>query len=244
VQRALRNQRALLGRMLRGILYENRQLSAPDVEQWYREQVRHSRHLLAKLGLEAEAGGIAAEIVSFPGQVNEQRFTHSELRQAVQEAGYTFRQHAFAPVNGDAETYTTNVSLRHCGQHPVLYWQAFQSGLFHHRTRLAVHRGRLAYLDLVHYASEAVFFLGQFYSTLGCDEDLITVELILSQTEKVRLALPADLRTRHRYVCRIPDIRVQLVPLRGGREIGERFTRPAARHGELETLVSQFLARA
>lgn len=257
IQRALRNQRETLGRMLRGILYENRQHAAATPEDLFRDQILQGRSFFSKrLAAQEHAPDVLLDLVTFPEKSSEQRFTLSELWSAAEESAYTFRQRPFAAIGSDAETYATNASLRSCVDNPLLHWQAFQSGLFHHQSGLHVGSRGLDYRELVSLIAEAVFFLGQFYTTLGCDDDLIEIEFRLKNSRDVSLALPPPSSQKQSWICRIPEIRVHLsrtVPdlasgavqhaVRVVTEIAERFNLPAGKHRDLENHIQNVLQR-
>ncbi len=256
IQRSLRNQREHLARMLRGILYESRQSTEPDAEQLFREQVRVSREFTDRHLRADKHSGQPLGVVAFPHQFIDQRFSLSDLRQAVSEANYTFRGNPFATIGSDEQTYFTNVSMRSYLQDQPAFWQIFQSGLFHHHSRLPLHHEGVAYDELRWRVAEAVFFVGQLYSALGCEEDLITLEFHLDDVEGRRLSVPPEAAGSLRYTCRIPAIHVQIArsapnlvgsaaqhSARIIREISERFNYPAGKHGSLEESLNQFYQR-
>ena len=266
MQRALRNQRELLGRMIRGVLYENRLTGEPDTEGRFRDEARHAQTFAVRRLDALHVAGVRLDLLCFPTQFREERFGLSELRAAVQDSLYTFRERAFAAIGTDAETYSTNVALRSCLTDPPLVWQAFQSGLFHHVSVLPLRAGLLDYDQLCWPLAEATFFLAQFYGTLGLPDELLTLEVQLTQVEGVGLRSPrARPRTRgrgkavaraSRYICRIPEIRVQkrrtaadlgsgVVAHAAGlvREVGERFNLPAGSHPRLAERLQRFLER-
>lgn len=258
VQRALRNQREFLGRMLRGILYENRQRAEPEAEQSFREELRHSRHFFERRHPPLAAGsGILLELSSYPDHFRENRFGVSLLRRAAEEASFTFRELPFAPVGNDEETYSTNVSLRSCRMEPPIVWQAYQSGLFHHQSLLPLRAGAVPYGELCNWVAEGMFFLAQYYAALDCGEELLTIDFRLLGVEDQRLAWGERLpEAPKRFICRIPEVHVQLrrtAPdlvsgvaehaARQIREICERFNVSASEHGDLSARVEKHLQR-
>jgi len=253
VQRALRNQREYLGRMLRGILYETKEGIEPAAESRFLEQYKRSRGFATRL--RDAQGGPAFEVLAYPTDYEEQRFSLTELRIVITEASYNFRDLPFAPFGTDAETYFTNVSLRSFLQNEALCWQAFQSGLFHHYSQLPGPAGELSYHELTRVVPEAVFFLAQFYEGLGLNSELLTLQVELEQVQNARLT-QAEPLGRDPFLCRIPDIRVSLkrsaADLASGvvahsvrivREICERFNVPAGKHRSLENDIAEYLDR-
>lgn len=255
VQRALRNQRELLGRMLRGILYENRQTVDADDEQPFREQLNRSRTFF-RHRQEDDPDRLWCEITAFPDAYVDQRFSLSDLLAAVEECSMTFRGWPFAAIGSPAETYFTNVSLRSCPTGSPVLWQIFQAGLMHHLTALPAPERTLHYQQLVWEVAEALYFCGQLYTALGCEEDLITVDFELDNVEETSLLLPQDDKVQT-FICRIPTIHLRLTRsaadlvsgvaehgARVVRELCERFNVPAGRHAALEQQISDHLQRS
>ncbi|MDD3886135.1 MAG: ATP-binding protein, partial [Victivallaceae bacterium] len=128
LQRALRNQREELARMLRGILYEcgsaNGAVSA-GADADFKVVADGARNFF--LRRKAPPDGVPALLVEFavrPCGFREGRFPLNRLKEAVSEASP-----AGVPV---ASAYLTNVSLRSLPPDDLCMWQIFDSGLFHY----------------------------------------------------------------------------------------------------------------
>ncbi|OGV50040.1 MAG: hypothetical protein A2X49_04765 [Lentisphaerae bacterium GWF2_52_8] len=262
VQRALRNQRELLGRMLRGILYEGRQTLAPDAQDHFSEQLRHSEDLFRRRFAENGSNAPILEIAVSPPSFEQEKFSLSEIRRAVESSLYTFLDTPFLLTAGDSleNSFFTNVSLRYIPEGSRRCWQVFQSGFFHYMTQFELKGQGISYSELVKFVTEAVHFLGQFYSELGYDNTLLTLNFRLSEVEACSLSElpPSGSRAEKSadYVCRIPEIMVKLhrtvSDLASGpvghssrvvKEICERFNLPESKHQALDKTITWFLEK-
>jgi hypothetical protein len=256
VQRAMRNQREVLGRMLRGVLYENSQYMEPesDSRSRFREQVLHSRNFRASRP--HGNARVALEVVAYPERFDEKRFGLSEIRAAVENSRLPVPTQPFVVVGSDRETYSTNVSLRSCIAKTGQTWQAFRSGLFHFAQPVPRSGRDLSYDSMEIYAAEIVHFLSSFYAELGLQDELVRIKLSLSDVENLGMKQPdrpGDAKAA-RGVCRIPKIEVALersaADLVSGttnhaarlmRELADRFNLPFGSHGDLEGRIAKYL---
>ncbi len=255
IQRSLRNQRELLGRMLRGILYESGQHPEPHAESRFNEQLRHAQAFLQKEPAKALLNQPRFDFACYLPNFVDARYGLEEIRQSVEDSIYTFRGDALLELGDDEETYFTNVSLRSLSLDQRVYWQAFHSGLFHCCRALPVRDHVLVYEDLVHLVTEAVYFLGQYYTNLDEGDDLLTLSVWVQGAEGLVLQVPgAGKGRRVECVCRIPEIRLRMkrtgADLASGvighasrlvREICVRFNVPAGRHTQLPQLIKEHL---
>lgn len=260
VQRALRNQRELLGRMLRGILYEDKQSLEPEAESFFSEQVTHSRQLYFKKNEPGEIrDAVLFELSAHPGTFEQEKFGLSEIKRSCEASHITFPDTLFL-TDGDLDkSYFTNVSLRFFPEASTRFCQIFQSGLFHFIIQLPVANKNLKYNNLVKLVSEAVYFLGQFYSELGYYDELFSIRFRMTRTEKVSLECEEDKNNQYAkrdYTCLIPEIKIRLQrtasDLASGyiqhsekiiKEICERFNMPDGRHENLEHSISAFMEK-
>ncbi len=255
IQRALRNQRELLGRMLRGILYEGRKTLAPQAKSEFVEQISHSYRIFDKRKGEFKPDrGTTWEISLFPSEFILEKFSLSEIRRAVENSVSTTLESNFVFLEESEESFFTNVAFRTFCKERSQYWQAFSSGLFHYITVLEKDRNSLRYDDIVKLVSSAVHFFGQYYYELGYTDELFNLKFKISSVEGTTLANIGSKASRSSNVCRIPEIEVKLQrtasDLMSGtvghsariiREICERFNLPQGKHVELESLITGFL---
>lgn len=185
IQRALRNQRELLGRMLRGILYENRDPSVlpgshfEDEIATARQYFAHRRPLKAdELGCE-----ISVTLASYDAE----RFGFSVLRRAAESASSFLPDDAF-PAEGEIrEAYCTNTALRAFPEKQQLLMQIGKSGLFFFSINLQAPQRELSYALLIRLCSRVMNFLGRLYAELGLAEELLELRFNLSRTEGLKL---------------------------------------------------------
>ncbi|HCE45910.1 MAG TPA: hypothetical protein DET40_20385 [Lentisphaeria bacterium] len=255
VQRALRNQRELLGRMLRGILYEGRKTLAPEAKSEFKEQMNHSYRIFDKRkGEFSPENGTLWELSVFPSEFIMEKFALSEIQRAVDNSISTTLESSFIFLEESEDSYFTNVAFRTFSRERKQYWQAFSSGLFHYVTVLDKDKNSLRYEDVIRFVSSAVHFLGQYYYELGCTDELLSLKFKISSVEKVRLSGTGGKSSDAAYTCRIPEIEVKLQrtasDLMSGtvghsariiREICERFNLPQGKHVNLEKLLTDFL---
>ena len=207
IQRAMRNQRELLGRMLRGLLYENHTaVPGNDSQSRFQEDVNHSRRFFQKLA-EADPHAMQAELVIAPDQYVPERFTLSEVRAAAEESCGIDLESEFISPQDLREAYLTNVSLR-CGGGNG-FWQIFRSGQFHFRRVLPEPAdGPIPYSGLCDFVTDAVNFCASLYGALGFSDETLRLEASLFQAENRHLLFPGiDPKDT---VCRIPEITVRL----------------------------------
>jgi len=263
VQRALRNQREFLGRMLRGVLYEGKQSPEPGAENYFIEQINHSKQLYVKKTKKSVlAKGVLWEIAVFPSEFEQEKFSLSEIKRAVENSIYTFDDSYFLNHADITDSFFTNVALRSYTEEEEKFWQAFQSGLFYFLRLMKKKGDAIDYEDIIKFISEAVYFLGQFYSELGYYDELFTIKFMLTGVENVSLdgAYP-EIQEKGRsgksdYVCLIPEIKLKIqrtaADLASGatvhtvriiREICERFNMPDGKHQDLDKVISGFIER-
>ncbi len=259
VQRALRNQRELLGRMLRGILYEGRKTLAPEAKSEFKEQIIHSFRIFDKRRGEFSPDperGTLCEISVFPSEFILEKFSLSEVQKAVENSISTTLESSFIFLEEGEDSYFTNVAFRNFSRERRQYWQAFSSGLFHYVTMLEREKGTLRYEDLIKLVSSAVHFLGQYYYELGYTDELFSLRFKISSVEDTALSGTGSKSSRAQHVCRIPEIEVKIQrtasDLISGtvghsariiREICERFNLPQGKHVGLEEQIGAFLEK-
>jgi hypothetical protein len=137
VRRALRNQRDMLGELLREILGDQPQqpvvptAAAPEIlPMEYDESVSYFRQ---RLNANLPADTPMLDIAVMP--LEAQALKLPELRKAVLKAIEGLPQRQKLLNSADMlESYATNVSLRGISKQRDRFWQIFQNGLLHLRT--------------------------------------------------------------------------------------------------------------
>lgn len=233
VQRALRNQRELLGRMIRGVLYEGRQANDSGAEQEFARLLGQCRQSArTTLGGRSFSQGLVLEVAAYPGRFVVDRLSLTDISRA--------RDEVVLPLEGDfpllvlteATSYATNDSIRSFLQRPAagrprFYAEVFVCGLLYCATAEeavaeeagaddaspglpeapAVHRV-LSYGVLLRWVAAAMSTIGQLYAGLGLEAELLTLAFRVCNTEGVHLELGSVPRAGRPYRCFIPDIEV------------------------------------
>ncbi len=188
IQRALRNQRELLAKMLRGLLYETREPESADTP--FTDAMDTVRHFfLRRHPLPAgETGRVRLEFSMMPPDFEERRYEFSDLRSAMQAGCYTPPGGGiFLDSEDMAAGYCTNTAFRVAGEDPPVLTQLFRSGLFW-QTRLVDTPDRLLsarYLLL--YCAEAVAAAGRIAAALNMEAESLELTLRIDRAENLKL---------------------------------------------------------
>lgn len=190
IQRALRNQREMLGRMLRGILYESRPGTASGkagFDDAVAGAVLYFRHRHTP---PAGRKNILVQFTAHPEKAPTDPFDPAVLHHAAANA-WRYRPGAVFIGDGELErAKLTNVSLRAMPRGSNRMWQLFNSGLFHYIGYLPLPEGRLELETLLDFTGEAVNFVGRVYSELDFCDELFLLSLELDELDGVTLHVP------------------------------------------------------
>lgn len=253
IRRALRNQRQMLGRMLRGILYEDKVIE-PQADDLNAAQLDNNRRLAMKyLGKKQMQTLPCFEAVVRPG-IMLKEVSLAELRNAIEQlerpaiADIPW-SHDIAP---SSEIFATNDSL--CGLVKVsdvarAFWEVNCQGVFYIAVSLdseetpAVRADDMAQTILMTFAG-----MGEFFSLLNHPEALLDFTLRVLNSENADLVhIPFDAGTEQ-HICHIPEIQVtcqrSAADLEGGAasetaaklfaEICQRFNAPLTQSDIME----------
>ncbi len=256
IQRALRNQRELLGRMIRGILYEgNHNPTEEQAQSRFVEERGHSMAFFSTRKKNIPEHAFSIELSAAPTEYIGGKYSLSELRRSVNDAFEVYLDSDFITEKDIGNAYNTNVSLRSIAENRTRQWQAFQSGLFHFIGFYPLENNSISYSMLIRFIAEATQFLANFYNDLGYAEELIQIKLVINRVENVILR-ERDKSDDDIFVCRIPEITVRLErsaadlssdPLAHAAQLikstCERFNFPDGRHRRLLKTLQTHLAR-
>ncbi len=174
IQRALRNQREELGRMLRGILYE--QQDQPTDENGvtkFREQRQNARQAFYhKFGFNED---ILAEYSAAPATFDPHLFSDDQLRSAFDCALHLFPGSPFIDKAVINDLYPTNVGVRSLHEEGERMWQFFYTGMLHFMRRFPKEPGSIDFNLIVKLLAEAVYFTARFYVELGLTDKIINI---------------------------------------------------------------------
>jgi hypothetical protein len=253
VQRALRNQREILGRMIRGLLYEKGLRPEPSANSLFCEELRSSWTFIHRNAKSTFADPVF-EIYTTLSVFEKKSLGPSEIQNAVKSSLVSFHGEPLLSVNIDEETYFTNVSLRSLSVLRKVYFQAFQSGLFHFVSAFHTKRD-IDLADLLKLICDSLFFLSRYYNELGREDEIIKVAVRLSGMNDRRLILDGA-KPKNPFVCRIPEILVEMersaADLYAGiaehtahafRNILYCFNVPDGRHSEIKLKIDDYLSR-
>ena len=249
VQRALRNQRQVLGRMLRGILYEGRQLGEPDSEHDFLQLLSRCRAEARRvLRTKALKNAPLFEASAFPGEFFTDRITLSDLRRAWDAV--TLPRQPEIPLPHDARNiaYATNESIRcHSNRESrkecEFYWELARCGLLYTlMTSMGKRDDSVSWLDynmLVRRVATVVAVLAQVYSELDLEAELLTLTFRIGNTEGAMLH-GAGVQPDARYRCFIPEVEVVK-----RRTVADLLSRPAAHAAQIiEEICERFGMRS
>lgn len=266
VQRALRNQRELLGRMLRGVLYEGRQYPEDDTEQEFSRLLQESRATCRKwIGPRNLQRFATLELAAYPpDNFFSENVDLSELKKASASVAVPVGSDFPFSISGEDgdEVYFTNQALTsRCAvesegrPEKFYFWQFFRLGLLHHLSSLSQSpvAKQISYPLLVNRLGAAVEIIGELYSELGCEGEIMTLSITLGNAEGKYLT-DLDIDPSNEFRCYIPEVVVRkrrsvadLVSdpvehaARWVREVCERFNLPSDQHPELRRRLQRLL---
>ena len=260
VQRALRNQRELLGRMIRGVLYENRDMPIENAASHFKEDSSNGTNyfLRRRTPGKSQKPAILMQLTVCPNQYTKDRFTLSEIKRAAGNSLSLLSEPNFVTESDMNESYFSNVALRSLPNDELKMWQIFKTGMFHYISYWPAPDKKIRYQYILRFCAEAVSFLARLYSELGYAEELLDITVSLNQVEDIELSeTPHSGKHKDsRYFCRIPDIRIKLqrsaADLASGcvehtariiKELCERFNFPDGRHEKLNKNISAYLEK-
>ena len=260
IQRALRNQRQALGRLIRGVLYEGRSETAPDAEREFVQVLERSREASRDVfGIKGLRDALLFEVSCYPSVYQTARFPLAEAKDAADHVILPPVAH-FPFLEGGMRLYFANDALRSHAPadetgHRRAFWEFQGNGLFYYLLQLQPAKGgELPYPVLARCVACALSAIGQFYTSVGVEDELLTMQVTLRNTEGTRLVgvpgsseiLPAcslpDVETTNRRT--VGDVVSDPVEhaVRMLRKLAERFNVPRDRHEALPVTLAAFLA--
>ncbi|MBP5639903.1 MAG: ATP-binding protein [Victivallales bacterium] len=215
IQRALRNQRQMLGRMLRGILYEDRLTDTGDNELLPPLLERSRRQASEKLGRSKLRSLPHFETICHPG-VFFSELRLSDLRRVIDSLERpAINDLPWGLPLAQTEIYATNESL--CGIQTVngtaiVFWELYCNGLFYQVALLPGNTSQTRVIQAPDLAQATVFtlaMLGQLYSQLNHPDALLDITLRIPNSENAQLENIPSLDSNVPHICRIMDIEVK-----------------------------------
>ncbi|MBQ6472845.1 MAG: ATP-binding protein [Victivallales bacterium] len=222
IQRALRNQRQMLGRMLRGILYEDRQADQQDTAVFPSLLERARRNARARLPGDVFRTAPLFELSVMPKAIFKGD-TLTDARRAL----------AALPQSRLAEARRTGLTNEICAGNESLWgvqstrqggivccWEYFLGGLFYCALPLASRPQGISSPDLLLYCGLSTAMAGQFFCQLNHQESLLRIAIRLANVQQCRLDNLLHHQSTGELVCQIPDIDVRRERTAGDLEAG------------------------
>ena len=224
IQRCLRNQRQMLGRMLRGILYEDRQADSPEMALVPPLLERSRRSALERIGKKSLHSLPFFELVCTPNKVFRD-IGIGDMRRSME----LIERPSFGEIledNGASfESFATNDSLcvlRRCDGMVTAFLEIYQSGLIYlvslFHGEASVER-KVDLKELSHLVFYSMKFLGQAYTNIGHPEAILDITLRIPNSDGVELMGVRDADARP-AICRIMDVEVTRQRSAGDLEVG------------------------
>ena len=186
IRRALRNQREMLGQMLRGILYENRTDAANDSAGAF-DDVFTSASYYFRRRRPATRDTVHLSLLFAPDNRMEDAFEIKELSSAVNRAGLPRPGGEFFTPDLMRSQRTVNTGLRCLSEKHPCMWQLFKSGEFLFFADIQAVNGKINAEELLKFAAEAAAFAGKLYQSMIAPDELLTITFKLSAQENIKL---------------------------------------------------------
>ncbi|MGI5922872.1 MAG: helix-turn-helix domain-containing protein [Lentisphaeria bacterium] len=262
IQRALRNQRQLLGRMLRGILYEDRQALESNDDEVFASLVSRSRaQALQRLGSIAMREEPLFEAIVYPRRILATR-SLTEVRRVLEGLDRPrLQDFPRSGLHQSGTIYAANESLRghqlRADGSPSSYWEVYQAGMLYCAVPLELRDGGILAEDILRLTLVTIGLAGQFYTSLNYAEEILNLVFRLGNTNEALLTGIAHGSANGEHRCYIPEVEVRRERSAGDLEAGaavdvtakifqelcERFnvTMDKADTARLKRQLSQFL---
>ena len=185
IRRALRNQRAMLGQMLRGILYEARDLAESGISserQFTVEQEQFSRYLRNRWP-ESGRTGVRLEFFVRPMIYDASRCSLRQLEHGAKRAAGEF-----FPENEAESLYSASTALRTFDPEKRCAAEFFQSALVCRAMELPLDGKGLAGVGTLNdVIREFVRFAERFYTAIGMEDALLQLICRIPDAEGLSL---------------------------------------------------------
>jgi len=256
IQRSLRNQREDLGRMLRGILYENKNGIEQDDKTYFKEQVDNARSATNKiLKIDNQTEKVFLEVSVYPSTFIQDEFGLSDLKMAVRNISRTIIDSPFISNDEIEESFFSNTYLRFASEKQLRFWQIFRSGLFVFNSSIGNDK-TIEYKEIIKLISRIVCFIGDLYSELDYENEILNLKFKLKNVENAQIINKEEFSSKYKkeYKCKIPEISIKLqrditdLAVAGDehatviiKEICERFNLSATHHNNLEERIKKLI---
>ncbi len=225
IQRALRNQREMLGRMLRGILYETKEQSEKSSSHFEDEAFTARNYFKRRLPAPLVADNVRIEICVFPDEYSPDRFSFEELLYATRSAHQLRNEKEWLSADDVEKSYCTNTALRIFPENSGKFYQIGKDGLLLCTRLVSAVNHRLSCKFLSIWVIEAIDFISHLYTELGFLEQMLEIRVALANTGGVILDVTdGDGDSKHKASVNAP----RHLPSCGSNEINVTLRRTAA----------------
>ena len=224
IRRAMRNEREVLGKVLRGILYENGSSGTGDSRIRCADAIEESEHYFRRRTASFDLTQLKFTVE--PSHFTPGEFQPDELRKAFFQS---IRPDLRFLQESEAEASPTPGSLRYISLENKRMWQLFDTGIFCFFAVLQ--EKRLNFDDIIKLSAAAVDFCARLYQNLNWHEELLTLRLEIVNPASLKLI---DCGNEFSYEQHIPcraEISRSAADLASGKNV--HAARIACKIGEL-----------
>ena len=186
IQRALRNQREMLGRMLRGILYETNSATSISDQPGIVEQIRSAIEYFVRRKKPEDAEKYAlVQLTVIPD--GETGYSVSEIRHALEKEPLCSMLKSIFNCTPQ-QAHETGVSIRFLSPDDRVMWQLFKNGTFLHTSYLKC-SSKISLDEISELVQGTIEFAGAAAAAFAQEERLYSVRLAISSSGDIDFAL-------------------------------------------------------
>ena len=187
IQRALRNQREMLGRMLRGILYETNASTTLPEQPGVVEQMRSAvEYFIRRREPEESDKYVLLQLTAVPDIAND--YTVSAMR-------IMFESEPICGMLKDvfksscSQIHEVSVGMRYLDSDGKMMWQLFKNGSFLYTAYVKLENDGVKLEDISAVVNAVISFVGAVASVFAQEERLYSVRLAVSGANNVKFAI-------------------------------------------------------
>lgn len=204
VRRALRNQRDLLGNLLRDII-SDQPVPRTSAELFPPEYEESVAFFAKRLNHKLPGKTPVLDIAIMPHPAEPENISLTEVKISADEALKNLQRDnndfVFPPADMLA-SYATNVSLRGIDQNRKYFWQLFQNGLLHLRFVLPK---KIEYDSFARQLETILLFAGYFYKSTPFAATAAALKLTVANSGNLPMNIPGNAEA----ICRIDEIIIE-----------------------------------
>lgn len=208
IQRALRNQREVLGRMLRGLLYDSDYSNeSKNRDNYFAEELLHASNFFSgRRNLDGRYCKL--ELIGKPVDYHKNRFSHEELKSSALKAMPLDVSPDFIGNKELEKCYFANTAIRVFPADEFKLLQLNFSGLAYFCLALPTPNSELEFAKISRVIESCLDMFIYFYTELGFASELINVSLRLSKCADLKLLEVGD--SGKSIVCGSSEIALDL----------------------------------